>query len=104
MQIVPLNSSPNQTLTIGLNNQACQIAVYQRFFGLFCDVFVNDEIIIAGVLCQNLNRIVRNLYLGFSGDLMFFDTQGNSDPDYTGLGSKFVLVYLSPDDLPAGEG
>ncbi|MCP1257899.1 phage baseplate plug family protein [Acetobacter lambici] len=27
------------------------------------------------------------------GDLAFADTQGTQDPDYTGLGSRFVLVY-----------
>ena len=58
--------------------------------------------IVCGVLCENLNRIVRSLYLGFSGDFVFFDTQGGNDPQdpiYTGLGSRFVLVYLTPSDL-----
>ena len=99
MQIVPLNANPNQTLTVGLLNQACQINVYQKSGGLFMDVYVNNALIIAGVLCENLNRIVRSLYLGFVGDFVFYDTQGTSDPDYTGLGSRFQLVYLSPHDL-----
>lgn len=103
-QTVPLNQTPNQELTIGLNNQVCQIAVYQKSGGLFLDLYVNDGLIIAGVLCQNLNRIVRSLYLGFSGDLAFFDTQGTDDPDYTGLGSRFLLEYVPPSELPAGIG
>lgn len=98
MQIVPLTANPNQTLTIGLNNQACQIAVYQTPDALFLDLYVNDALIIAGVICQNLNRIVRNLYLGFQGDLAFVDTQGTDDPNYLGLGSQFQLVYLSPSE------
>ena len=104
MLIVPLNANPNQTLTVGLGNQACQLDVYQKSGGLFMDVYVNNALIIAGVLCENLNRIVRSLYLGFAGDLVFFDTQGTNDPDYTGLGSRFVLVYLAPGDLPPGVG
>jgi hypothetical protein len=104
MQIVPLNKTPSQTLTTGLNGQTCQLNVYQSFFGLFMDVYVNNTLIIAGVLCLNLNRIVRDLYLGFSGDFVFVDTQGTTDPTYAGLGSRYQLVYLAPSDLPTGVG
>ena len=104
MQIVPLNANPNQTLTIGLSNQACQIDVYQTPFGLFLNLYVNDGLIIAGVLCQNLNLLVRGRYLGFQGDLGFYDTQGKSDPEYLGLGSRYQLIYLSPSEIPAGVG
>ena len=104
MQVVPLNPSPNQKLTIGLDNQSCQIQVFQTDGGLFMNLAVNDEPIISGVLCQNRNRIVRSLYLGFNGDFYFDDTQGSEDPDYTGLGTRFFLVYLSAADLPEGVG
>lgn len=104
MMIVPLNANPNQSLTVGLDNQACQINVYQKGDYVFLDLFVNNARIIAGVICENMNRIVRDLYLGFSGDLVFYDTQGSEDPNYLGLGSRFFLVYLSPDDLPPGVG
>lgn len=58
MQIVPLNAVPSQTLSVQLAEQSCVLNVYQKFFGLFVDVFSNGELIIAGVLAQNLNRIV----------------------------------------------
>lgn len=103
-EIVPLNANPNQIVTVGLGNQTCQIAVRQTSKGLFLSLYVNNTLIIGGVICQNLNRIVRDLYLGFAGDLVFYDTQGTSDPDYTGLGARFLLVYLSPSDLPPGVG
>jgi hypothetical protein len=51
------------------------------------------------VICQNLNRIVRDLYLGFVGDVLFCDTQGTDDPSSPGLGTRFVFCYLSPSDL-----
>lgn len=109
MQIVPLQPVPNQTLQIVLANQSCQINVYQAPAGIFMDVLVNDEAIISGVICQNLNRIVRSLYLGFSGDFVFQDLQpdpvlGPQDPFSSGLGSRFQLVYLAAADLPANEG
>lgn len=104
MQVVPLQPLPNQTLNVELNNQACALNIYQKSTGLFMDVLVNGVGVIYGVLAENLNRIVRSLYLGFQGDFVFADTQGTSDPNYSGLGNQFILIYLSPSDLSANVG
>ena len=100
-QLVPLNPVPSQVInTVTTAGQTCTIKIYQKFWGVFCDLFVDNAPIIQGVLCLNANYIVRSLYLGFIGDLAFFDTQGTSDPTYTGLGDRFLLIYLDLDDLP----
>ena len=104
MQVVPLQPVPNQTLQCQLGGQPCTIEVAQNAYGLFTTLFVGKTLIIAGVLSEDLNRIVRSLYLGFSGDLAFVDTQGTDDPVFTGLGSRWQLLYLAPSDLPSGEG
>lgn len=104
MLVVPLIVTPAQTVNVVLGDQSCTIDVYQKFWGLFCDVLVDDVVIIQGVLCQDRNYIVRSLYLGFSGDLLFVDTQGTTDPEFEQLGSRFLLVYQSSDELPAGYG
>ena len=102
MQIIPLQATDNQTLTVVLDNQIVQIDVFQKAYGLFCNLWVNNAMILAAQLCQNLNRIVRDSYLGFPGDVLFLDQQGKSDPFASGLGSRFVLCWLSPADLAAG--
>lgn len=104
MQIIPLQPVPSQLVTVQLSGQVCQIKVYQKFYGLFCDVSVNNTLIIGGVLCLNLNRIKRSDYLAFIGDLFFNDTQGTADPHYTGLGSRFNFMYLDASDLLYVEG
>src|ERR1700744_3004499 len=104
MQIIPLQAVPNQTLLVDLNGQSSQINVYQTNWGVFLDLYVSNVLIIGGVICQNLNRIVRSAYLGFSGDLCFIDNQGSDDPVYTGLGTRFSLAYLEASDLQPGEG
>ena len=53
----------------------------------------------AGVICQDRNRLVRSAYLGFAGDLMFEDLRGTDDPTADGLGSRFQLVYLDASEL-----
>jgi hypothetical protein len=99
MQIIPLQPTQNQTLTVLLGNQNCRINVYQKFYGLFIDLTVDARPVLAGVICQHANRIVRYSYLGFVGDLAFFDTQGKADPRFDGLGGRYQLVYIEPSDL-----
>lgn len=95
--IVPTRAVASQTLTTLLGGQSTRIAIYQKSPGLFCDVFVHDVPIITGVLCLDRTLIVRDPYLGFIGDLAFFDLQGTADPDRTGLGTngRFRLGYLT---------
>lgn len=98
-QVVPLIATPSQNVSVGLGGQSCLLKVYQKNYGLFMDVYVDDVLVIGGVIAENLNRIVRSEYLGFIGDFCFFDTQGLTDPVYTGLGARFQLFYLSQDEV-----
>lgn len=103
MLAIPLQPIPNQMTQVQLGNQSCTLAIYQLAYGLFMDVYVGPTLIIAGVICQNLNRIVRSRYLGFQGDFTFLDTQGIANPVYSGLGDRWVLVYLEESELPTEE-
>jgi hypothetical protein len=94
MLVVPTIATPSQRLTARLGGQSCTIDVFQKSTGLFLDLYVNDALVIGGVIALNANRIVRDTYLGFVGDLAFFDTQGVEDPLASGLGVRWFLVYL----------
>lgn len=94
-QIIPLQATPNQTVQVVLGDQACTINVYQKLYGLFIDLYVDNELIIGGVIGFDRNWIVRSKYLGFDGDLSFIDTQGHDDHDYSDLGAEFFLFYFS---------
>jgi uncharacterized membrane protein YgdD (TMEM256/DUF423 family) len=105
MLIVPLQPVVAQTLSIALGNQPCQLRVYQNAAGLFVDLYVNNALIIGGVIALNGTRIVRDVYLGFAGDLFFADmfatpTQPGVDP--TGgaqLGVRWLLFYLEASEI-----
>lgn len=102
MQFIPLQSIPNQTLTILLGGQLAKLSIYTLLDGnLYMDVLVNDAAVITGVICMNENLIVRDIYLGFIGDLAFVDTQGSNNPVYTGLGVRYQLAYLSAAEAAA---
>lgn len=96
---IPLNATPSQKLNITLGGQYCTIQLQTLSTGLFLSLFVNDLPIVQGFQCVNQCLLVRESYLGFIGDLAFTDTQGDSDPVYTGLGSRFLLLYLEQSDL-----
>lgn len=101
MLIVPLQATPNQAVRVQLNGQNSQINVYQKDQGLFLDLLVDNAPMVMGVICQRDNRIVRDAYLGFSGDLIWGDLQGTDDPFYTGIGTRYLLAYLSPEEVAA---
>ncbi len=99
MQVVPLQAVPNQTLQCQLNGQPCTITVQQYAYGLFFSLQVGATAICYNVPCLDFVLLVRFAYLGFDGDFAFVDTQGSSNPVYTGLGTRFQLVYFTPEDL-----
>jgi hypothetical protein len=85
MQAIALQPVPSQQLQI----------VYQKDSGIYVDLNVNGADISIGVIAHDVVPLVPTAYLGFSGQLVFTDTQGTSDPTYDGLGGRYQLVYLT---------
>ena len=99
METIPLQATPNQTLQSRVAGQNIVVNLYDKQEqGLFADVVADGVTLITGVLCLDAVPIVPTTYLGFSGNLLFIDTQGFDDPTYTGLGTRFTLVYLTADE------
>ncbi len=103
MKMIPLNAVPSQTLSTVLSDQFVGLTIRQLRYGMFMDVYFDGALLVGGVECQNLNRIVRDAYLGFDGDFVWRDTQGITDPYYTGIGpdGRYQLLYLTPDEVEA---
>lgn len=95
IQQIPLKAVASQVMSVQLGGQLCTIAIYQKSTGLYADVYVADSLVVGGVICENLNPLVRGLYLGFVGQLYFNDTQGTTDPYYTGLADRYQLLWES---------
>lgn len=99
MLTIAIADTPSQVIGVQLAGQNCRIDIRTTTQGLFASVYVDDALVIGGVACRNMTKIVRERYRGFVGDLMFQDTQGAEDPIYPGLGSRWVLCYLESGDL-----
>lgn len=99
MQAIPIQSVPSQQFQVTLDEQLCAFSIYVKNQCMFFDAVVNGAQIAYAVQCKNLVQLIPTAYLGFTGLLVFYDTQGYSDPIYTGLGSRWVLLYLDAADL-----
>lgn len=98
MQVVPLQAIPSQSIKCVLAGQNCQILVYQKDQGLFFSLNSNGSDIVDSIICENANPLVCLQYLGFRGNFIFIDTQGTTDPIYTGFGTRYYLCYLTVDE------
>lgn len=91
---IPLIQAASQQLNLSLSGQSVTLAIYQRSTGLYMDVTLNGVMILRGQICLNQTWIVRAPYLNMPGDLFFNDTQGDEDPTYDRLGTRFALIYV----------
>lgn len=104
MLVIPIQPVPSQTLRVLLDDQATTLTIRQLGTGLFMSIALDNVAILQNVICENLNLIVRGTYFGFLGDFMFVDNSSDNgrpaqDPYFTGLGTQFSLIYLTPDEL-----
>lgn len=90
---IPVDPVPWQEFSVVLNGQNCVISLRQIAERLYADLTVGDTPIFTGRICQNGTAV--NLYndKDFSGKLVFADLLGNENPQYEGLGTRWVLLY-----------
>lgn len=101
MLVIPLQPVYAQTLTAVLGGQTCLITIRQRTTGMFMDLTVNGAVLFTTEIIRPMTLLVRQPSFNFIGDLVMVDTQGDDDPEWSGLGTRWILMYYSPDDLPA---
>lgn len=100
MLLIPLKPAPNQNLSITLGGQNCFIELATKLDKLYFSLYVNNQPIITNVLCHDRNLLIDGAYHGFSGNLFFEDLNGTTDPEYTGLMTRYALMYAEASELP----
>lgn len=99
MQTISIEPKKSQSLSITLAGQLCIIRLIQRESFIYMDLTVNGNPIMQGVPCLYGNKMVGYAYLGFKGDMVFIDNDGQSDPSYEGLGSRYILHYIEESEI-----
>lgn len=100
---IPLIDTPNQELAIELNEQDCTIQIRQLGNYIYLTLWVDSTLICENAICLPIVPIVQNSQSLFSGNLLIVDTTAKAytqhDPDYSELGSRYLLVYGTDEEL-----
>lgn len=96
---LPLERIPNQTFEIILNDQDCKIHLYTRDEFLFFDLDVSDAPFFYGAICYDRTRILPISRDSFNGNFIFRDTLARNNPEYSKLGERYILYYLTDDEM-----
>lgn len=96
-QIIPIKQLPSQEFSIILNNQNCQIRLYQKG-RVYMDLIVIDNTgtnntIFTGAVCLTNIQINQFKTPLFNGILIFRDNVGTENPDYLGFNNRWTLEY-----------
>lgn len=98
MEVLSVEALPNQEFQIILDDQICQIHLYQKGDYMFLDLYIDDEAIVEGAIVQPKTGIIQSPSM-FKGQLYIVDVINPADmpkqPNYTELGDRFELVYLT---------
>lgn len=101
---IPTQAVPSQQVLVVLGGQNCQISIYQKGNRVFVDLISNGTTMCIAARAHNAVPLdACNAYDGFQGNLYFLDTQGVDDPQYTGMGSRWQLVYLTAAEAELAE-
>lgn len=96
---IPLDPVPSQSFQIVLDNQDCEIDLLFRGNNFFVNLIVDGTIVQQGAIVHDAVSIITRPNNIFSGAIAVIDTQGDDDPLYSGLGTRWQMVYFSTDDL-----
>ena len=100
---IPLSAIPNQEFNIVLAGQNCTINIYQRDVYMYLDLYVASEVVQRGALVCPLTSIITVSNNLFKGALYIVDNDKPSleqqMPEYSGLGSRYQLYYLTESEL-----
>lgn len=97
---VPLTAIANQTTSVNLGGQPAQISVRLIGSSLYFTLQNGATPIVTARICRNMQRLLLDAqYQPFVGDFFFKDTQGDTDPQYLSLDTRYFLYYLEASDL-----
>lgn len=96
--IIPLQQQANQQFSCILDGQPAVIELETTDYGLFMSAACNGVSIASSRLCLDRTDINSARYLGLPQALFFADLQGQTDPVWTGFGTRYVLCYGDPQD------
>ena len=98
MRTVPIESLPNQQLSINVNDDRFVIRLKVATSSMIADVYCNDEAVILGQRIAVGTPIIPYDYLCAQGNFILI-VDGEDLPDWQKFGVSQQLLYVSPGEL-----
>lgn len=98
MEFIAVSQIPSQRFEVTLNRQRCVIALRQKGKRIYLDLDVGDNPICRGAICLHCAEIVQSPSQYFNGRLFFFDTLGQTAPQWQELDTRYLFIYATDDE------
>lgn len=90
---IPVQAIASQIIAVSINSQNCSITLRELNGRQYFSLSLNGASICDNVLMQSHSSIINAAYMGFIGEFLVLDLSGADAPNYTGWGSRWILVY-----------
>lgn len=91
--VIPIDKLPNQSFDIELEEKRCRFDFITKGVFLYMNLVIDEVEKLNGIICLNNVDLIQYKDIDFNGRLYFLDTQGDLDPIYYGLGTRWLLFY-----------
>jgi hypothetical protein len=90
---IPLSAIPFQRVSLVIGSQSVEIEVRQMGSSVFTSAVVDGVQITRSTRAVNGGELFPWTFPDKPAEIKWVDTQGDADPQYEGLGSRWLLVY-----------
>lgn len=98
LNYLAINATPNQLVQTVINGQSFVIAIRQIGSSIYTSVMVDGEQITNNVRARNGSLLIPWSRANVKTAPYWKDTKGNTDPQYDGLGSRYLILFEATED------
>lgn len=96
---ISLSQLANQSFQTVVAQQNCYITLRTLGENLYFSLSVDENVLVTNKIVRNSVPLVLYKHYGFIGDFIFVDLQGNTDPTYDELNTRYVMMYLEESEI-----
>lgn len=101
MRQIPLNATPNQSLSFTQDENRWEVTIKQAVTSMIADVTINDVRVISGARIPGDDFIIPYTYMGVLQGNIMLTTQQDLLPNWELFGQTQKLFYWTPDEMKA---
>ena len=96
---ISIQKEYDQTVPFTYKTNSYTIRLFSWQGSIMADVKKGEEYIVAGILCTNNTNIVQHWDSKFGNFRIVNNSNDENYPNVEGLGDKYKLFYITPEEL-----